>query len=343
MRLSIALFLTVVLLAAAGCAQRRDYAGARNQEVATQSGSAGRSSTEAPAAAVQEQREGFKKVSLAQADQSQASAAAVERKIVRNAELTLEVAAPTEAQRKVAAVADARGGFVVTSEARQNDERNTSQPAEVVTIVMRVPASQFDAAVGEIRAVGNRVRQEKTTGQDVTEEYIDLEARLRTQRALEAQFLEIMKQAQKVSDALEVNRQLAEVRGVIEQVEGRRRFLENQAALSTINVTLQTPAPLIGTNTTGFFAGIKEALGDGVDIAATIILVLIRLVIALVPVLLFIVLPLVLLLRFWRRRHPRQPRHRRSWSHQQNHVKFRQPVNIQPAWPLNLCAAQFSY
>jgi chromosome segregation ATPase len=75
----------------------------------------------------------------------------------------------------------------------------------------------------------------------VTEEYIDLEARLRTQKALEAQFLEIMKQAHKISDALEVQRQIAEVRADIERIEGRRRFLENQSALSTITLMLQTP------------------------------------------------------------------------------------------------------
>ena len=77
----------------------------------------------------------------------------------------------------------------------------------------------------------------------MTEEYIDLEARLRAQRALEAQFLEIMKTANKVSDALEVQRELANVRSEIERVEGRRRFLENQSSLSTIKVVLQTPAP----------------------------------------------------------------------------------------------------
>jgi hypothetical protein len=65
----------------------------------------------------------------------------------------------------------------------------------------------------------------KTTGQDVTEEYIDLEARLRSKKALEAQFLEIMKQAHKISDALEVQSQIADVRADIERIEGRRRFL----------------------------------------------------------------------------------------------------------------------
>jgi len=107
-----------------------------------------------------------------------------------------------------------------------------------------------------------------------------------------------MKRADKVSDALEVHTQLAGVRTEIERVEGRRRFLENQAALSTINATLQPPAPLVGVNTSGFFSGLKSAFGDGIDIAAAIILGLIRFGIALLPVLLLVVLPLVFL---WRR------------------------------------------
>ncbi len=299
MRIYTGLCLTAFLLLVSGCARSGNYA-MRSAEVAT-------TNTAAPAAGTnptKDQEGGFQKVSLAQADQSQAATAAIERKIIRNAELTLEVAAPADAQRKAAAIAETHGGFVITSEAQQSN--GTAQPAEVVQLTLRVPAAQFDAAVGELRGLASRVRQEKTTGQDVTEEFIDLDARLRTQRALEAQYLEIMKGATRVSDALEVNRQLAEVRGVIEQVEGRRRFLENQAALSTIKLTLQTPAPLVSATTGGFFAGIKQALGDGVDIAATIILALIRIIIAFVPVLLFIVLPIVLLWRFLRRlRRPR--------------------------------------
>lgn len=302
MRLFTTLFLTVLLLTVSGCANR-EASKQTPQEAITVT-----TNTAAPATgrAVSDQSADFKAVSLTQADQAQTATAAIERKIIRNAELSIEVAAPAEAQRKAASIAETHGGFVITSEAQQRD--GVGQPAEVVNITMRVPAAQFDAAIGEIRALGSRVRQEKTTGQDVTEEFIDLEARLRTQRALEAQYLEIMKGATKVSDALEVNRQLAEVRGVIEQVEGRRRFLENQAALSTIKLTIQTPAPLVSATTGGFFAGIKEALGDGVDIAATIILTLIRIIIALIPVVLFIMLPLILFWRFLRRfRRPRPP------------------------------------
>ncbi|HEY9402374.1 MAG TPA: DUF4349 domain-containing protein [Pyrinomonadaceae bacterium] len=235
----------------------------------------------------------------------------VERKIIRDAELNIEVASPAEAQHKLGAIAEAHGGFVVTSESRLQGEGG-APTADVVTVQMRVPATRFDAAVAEIRAVGSRVRAQKITGKDVTEEFIDLDARLRAQRALEAQFLEIMKRADKVSDALEVHSQLAGVRTEIERVEGRRRFLENQAALSTINATLQSPAPLVGANTSGFLHGVRRAFGDGLDIAAEIVLGIISISIALLPVLFLVVLPFGLLWHFilrprLRRRKPGAP------------------------------------
>ena len=136
-----------------------------------------------------------------------------------------------------------------------------------ITLVVRVPETQFGSALDQIGSTGSRVIQEKTTGQDVTEEFIDLEARLKTQKALELQFLEIMKQANKVPDALEVQRQIAEVRTEIEKLEGRKRFLENRASLSTISVSLQSPTA-IAVNTSGFGRNIREAVADGVDVAS---------------------------------------------------------------------------
>lgn len=222
-----------------------------------------------------------------------------ERRIIRNATLTVDVENPAEGQRKIASAAEQFGGYVVTSDSRLQ-ARGDGKTAEVVTVEVRVPFQQFDAMLGAIRGVGGRVREEKITGQDVTEEYIDLEARIRTQRALEAQFLEIMKGARAVSDALEVQRELANVRTEIERVEGRRRFLENQTSLSTIKVTLQPPAPLV--NASGFGYGLRDAFGDGVDAAAAILLGLVRVFIALIPVILLVILPLALLVRFIIRR-----------------------------------------
>jgi hypothetical protein len=235
-------------------------------------------------------------VSLNQADSANTAAQAFDRKIIRNANLTVEVTSPGEAQHKLVAIAESHQGFIVTSESTQRAVEDKTKPEMTVNVILRVPAAQFDGVMAQVRAVGARIIQEKVTGQDVTEEFMDLEARIKNQKALELQFIEIMKRAGKVEDALNVQRELAEVRTEIEKLEGRRRFLENQSSLSTINVTLQPPTQIV--NATGFWYSVRTAFSDGVDVAAEIILFVIRAVIGLAPVLVLIVLPLALLVKF---------------------------------------------
>src|SRR6266536_4042232 len=127
----------------------------------------------------------FQQVSLNQADPSQSMAEAMNRKILRNGDLKLEVSAPADAQRKITSIAESLGGFVVTSESKQRDTGDPAKQQLEVTLVVRVPALQFGPAMDQIRGTCDRVIQEKTTGQDVTEEFIDLEARIKTQKALE--------------------------------------------------------------------------------------------------------------------------------------------------------------
>lgn len=232
----------------------------------------------------------------------QASVEANDRKIIRDANLTIETDSPTDGLRRITSIAEANGGFIVTSDFKHNDGGAQARPTQTVTVVARVPSSRFDSALDQIHGVGSRVISEKVSGQDVSEEYLDLEARLRTKKALEGQFLEIMKQARKVSDALEVQSQLGEVRTEIERLEGRRRFLENQAALSTITTTLQMPQPIIAATTTGFGTTIKHAFGDAVDTAASIVLFVIQAVIVLVPITFFFGLPGWFVWRMVRRR-----------------------------------------
>ena len=232
-------------------------------------------------------------VPLADADGSRSAGEAFNRKIIRNAEMAIEVEEPAPAQQRISSIAESNGGFIVTSEIRQSGGSMST-----VTITMRVPADKFGAAVEAIRTGGGTVLREKITGQDVTEEYIDLEARIRTKVALEQQFLEIMKRANTVSDALEVQTQIANVRTEIERLEGRKRFLENQSSLSTITVTISSPSPVVRTESSGFMAAIKRAFGDAIDVGSNIIIGFIRLVGVTTPVLILIVLPILLILRF---------------------------------------------
>lgn len=240
-------------------------------------------------------------VSLSQADQSQSMAETMNRKILRNAELTLEVSDPGAAQRQITSIAEGLGGFVISSESKQRQTEDSRRQELELHVVVRVPSGQFISTLEKIRAQGNRVIEEKTTGQDVTEEFIDLEARLKTQKALELQFLEIMKQAKKVTDALEVQRQIADVRTEIEKLEGRKRFLENRASLSTITVNLQTPAA-IAVSTSGFGRNVRGAVADSVSVATEIVLFLIRFVIVMVPICVLIIIPGGLVARYIFRR-----------------------------------------
>ena len=238
--------------------------------------------------------------SLINADQMRAQANALDRKIIRNAEIIIEIDDPAAAQRKAASIAEARGGYVVSSDYKQG--AGQSGPRVSVTVVLRVPASEFTSAVEAVQSLGGKIISNKATGQDVTEEYVDIEARVRSKRALEAQFLEIMKQARKVSDALDVQNQLADVRTDIERLEGRKRYLENQSSLSTITLTLQTEPPLIATTSSGFWHGLRQSFAEGLDDAAGFIAGLIHLLIVLIPITAFIFLPGYLVIRYLIRR-----------------------------------------
>ena len=309
MRLILVALLTATLLILSGCGNKsqRPARLAESEQLHTKNQSESAELRQEPQAKLSDlSKPGTTNVSFNQANAANEASQAIERKIIRNANLTVEVTSPIEGQRQISSIAESHGGFVVTSEMTQQTSEDNSKPSVSVNLVVRVPATQFDSVVQELRAAGSRVLQEKRTGQDVTEEFIDLEARIKNQTALETQFLEIMKRAGKVEEALEVQRQLAEVRTEIEKHEGRKRFLENQASLSTINVTLQTPTQIV--NAVGFWYNVKSAFADGVDVAAAIILFLIRAIIALLPILIFVLLPVVLIAKLiigrWRRRRP---------------------------------------
>jgi hypothetical protein len=105
-----------------------------------------------------------------------------------------------------------------------------------------------------------------------------------------------MKRANTVDDALSVHSQLADVRSEIEKIEGRKRFLENQASLSTIKIRLQTPA-VFSANSSGFSYRLSESFGNGLEVALNFILGLVTFVVGALPLLVFVGLPGYLIVR----------------------------------------------
>lgn len=243
----------------------------------------------------------FSKVSLDQSANARNDTAPSERKIVRNAELNLEVDSPEQARQKITAAAELKGGFVVESQQSSSDTK--LKVTDTVTMTVRVPSDNFIETLDEIRKTGSRVIVETVKGTDVTEEFIDIEARIKTQKALEQQFVEIMKRANTVDDALSVQSQLADVRGEIEKVEGRKRFLENQSSLSTIKIRLQTPAAVFSASSSGFTYRLQNAFGTGFDFALNFVLGFVTLLIGILPFAILIGLPGFLIARYFIRKH----------------------------------------
>lgn len=162
------------------------------------------------------------------------------RMIVKTGDLSVVVKDVREAIKTVSQYAVAQGGFVVNS----NVYKSGIVPRGMVTI--RIPANKFDQGMNEVKAVGEVV-SENSNGQDITEEYVDLDAQLRNLRATETQFLAIMIKAEKIADILNVQRELANVRGEIERLQGRMKYLKQNADLSTVTVNFSTDPSVLPT------------------------------------------------------------------------------------------------
>jgi len=157
---------------------------------------------------------------------------ATERMIVRTGDMSLVVADVMTAIERIINLAEGYEGYVVSSNSWREGDRL------VGAIAIRVPAERFDDAIRALRELAVEVNSESTSSQDVTEEYIDLSARLHNLEASEKQLLELMKQAGKVEEILEVQRELSKTRGEIEQTKGRMQYLEQTSSTSLINVRL---------------------------------------------------------------------------------------------------------
>jgi len=194
---------------------------------------------------------------------SSAPSASADRKIMRTGSLELTVKNPTEAAEQVRIMAERMGGYL------ESAQIGGTKDAPVANITIRVPAMHFEDAKAAIRQLASRVESEKTDAQDVTRQYVDLEARLRNLRAEEAQYLTIMKSAYKVDDLLSVSQKLSEVRGDIEQQQAEFQALSKQVETVAITVSLRAvaDAKVFGLNWRPLYQ-LKIAARDGVDALA---------------------------------------------------------------------------
>lgn len=193
-----------------------------------------------------------------------AAEAAMVRMVIYNAELNLRVKNFEKARNALEQKAKSYKGYIVNSSSSRYDGEQQSG-----TMTFRIPQEHFQAFLTDAEGLSVQVYNRQVSGEDVTEEYVDLESRLKSKRVVEARLLEFMKQAQKTEDLLKISSDLANVQEEIEQVLGRKKFLENQSALATVTISLEENAvsvPKIDNENLNTWQKIKKQFAENINI-----------------------------------------------------------------------------
>lgn len=186
-------------------------------------------------------------------DSKAAEPALQERKVISTATLTIEVEFVQAAINDIANITFENGGFISSSSI--SDIGNDQKRGYITT---RIPQKNFYSVIEKIEKLGKE-KYRQVSGQDVTEEFIDLSARLANLKKQEDRLGEILKMANTVKDVLEVERELERIRGEIESLTGRLNYLNQSVEMSTISVTVIEPTPFTGEGW-GITDAVKEAL-----------------------------------------------------------------------------------
>lgn len=157
--------------------------------------------------------------------------------IIKNGEMSLIVADTDRAVDQITSAAVEAGGYIIGSRAWLQAD------LKYAAITLGVPVDQFEAVQRRVRGLAVRVVNDTASGQDVSAEYVDLQARVTNLEATAARIREFLQQATDAEQALAVNGKLTEVEAELEQVKGRMAYLKDRAAYSTLTITLEPQAP----------------------------------------------------------------------------------------------------
>lgn len=218
------------------------------------------------------------------------------RMIIRTGTMSIENDSFDETEAKAKEIAKNLGGFITNSTAQVNQSGKKQG-----TLTIRVQADKYDALLAELAKTG-KVMNQNITGRDVTEEFVDAEARLKTQRELETRLLQLLaEKTANLTAVVEVEQKLANVRENIEKTEGRMRMLKDQASYSTITLSIYEPA-ILNTSSGGFFYELERGFEKGLTGFTKVLAGIIAFVIAMAPILAILGFIVYLVIRYIRKR-----------------------------------------
>jgi len=238
-----------------------------------------------------------------------------DRMVISTAQLSIIVDDVEITLPRVQSLVKQMEGYIVGSQSYR-----TASDRLAATVTLRVPANRFLEALDQLRGMARKVEGESQSGEDVTNQYVDLEARLKALQATENELLALLSEVrrsegnaeQKAQAILAIYNQLTSVRSQIEQIQGQMKYLEQMSAMATITVELKPYEPKVEQPVVeeGFRPSktLREAARTLVKILQRVYELLIRFVVVLLPVLAILGLPagLVWIIIWWWRRQRRQ-------------------------------------
>lgn len=233
--------------------------------------------------------------------------AGLNKKLIYKANLNMEVSDYGAAQTEVRNMVTLAGGYIIEF------SENMSEYEQGGTFILKVPAAGFSPFLNNLEKIKHEKLQRSIQGQDVSEEYVDLESRLKAKQMMETQYIDFMKKATKPADLVQFANQLGEIQEQIEQIKGRMRYIDQNVSFSTVELRLyqtEKNLTLTQTNSEGPLGErASEALKGSMKALSVMFQWLVVVLAAALPVLLVagVVVALVLWLRKSFKR--RQPAH----------------------------------
>jgi hypothetical protein len=242
---------------------------------------------------------GFSTANDAVAAGEQQAQATQERLIILTADLNIVVADTEATVSAITEMVVANGGWVVDSSLYQYGEN-----AKSGNITVRVPVEGFNSSITAIKSLAVEVTSENASGQDVTEEFVDLSSRLENLEATAARVRNFLDEAKDVQEALAVNQELSRLEGEIEVIKGRMQYLSQSSSFSTITVNLTPDIAIQPIAPATWRPGVvaREALETLVNALQGVANLAIVIAIVFVPMALLFGLPLWLIIRYVRQR-----------------------------------------
>ena len=182
----------------------------------------------------------------------------IERKLIKTCDISFETDNLLETRNHIEQAVKKYNGYISADNEYKSSQNITSN------LTVRIPSENFDPFLNEISSKVERFDNKNISVNDVTEQFLDVQARLKVKKELEQRYSEILKKASSVKEILEVERELTNVRSEIESMEGRLKYLQNQVSFSTLTIRFYKEEVSKAYSKT-FGRRIADAFTNGID------------------------------------------------------------------------------